>query len=90
MLGKLRAGLSQVGGSRVILATLAIAWGLNQIQKVVDEQTMRLAALAQAENDIMNRAAEFAAFNSDPDVNPNATPEGFEKLFDMDAGEENN
>jgi len=61
MLGKLRAGLSQVGGSRVILATLAIAWGLNTIQKVVDEQSARLEALIQAEQDILNRAASRLA-----------------------------
>jgi len=87
MLGKLRAGLAQVGGSRVILATLAIAWGLNTIQKVVDEQTIRLAALAQAEEDIMNRAAQFAAFN---DANEGAeVPDPDPRLFDMDAEKEN-
>jgi hypothetical protein len=61
MLGKLRAGLSQVGGTRMVIATLAIAWGLKTIQEIVDEQAHRLEVMAQMEQEFLARAAEFNA-----------------------------
>lgn len=70
MLAKMREALSMIGGPKVVLATIAIGWGLNTIQKVVEEQTVRLMQLQEAENEILNRYA------------PKPEPEPEPTLFD--------
>ena len=89
MLKKLRAGFEQIGGAKVVLATLAIAWGLKTIQSVVEETTERLAMLQVAENDAREFLANLRNDGSEPVMNmTGAFPDP--ALFDMDVEPEEN
>jgi hypothetical protein len=90
MLKNMRAGLASIGGAKVIVATLAIAWGLKTIQAVVDEAAERLAMIQAAESEALAFLNEVRIQTTSPsEPEPNVSDVEFEKLFDMDAGEEN-
>jgi hypothetical protein len=89
MLGNMRKGLASIGGAKVIFATLAIAWGLKTIQAVVDEASERLAMIQAAEEEARAFLNEFRIQNA-PVPDTTESDAEFERLFDMDAGEEKN
>lgn len=88
MLKNMRAGLASIGGAKVIVATLAIAWGLKTIQAVVDEAAERLAMIQAAESEALAFLNEVR-IQTPSEPEPTVSDVEFEKLFDMDAGEEN-
>jgi len=91
MLKTARASLSATGGLSVLVACLAIGWGLSTLQKVAKERTDHLDRLAEAEAEQMERLQALARQRHPSAPRAQAEPQEYPAAADLDppaCGEE--